>query len=96
MSSGATNGANVDPPAIGNYRCRMRIVASALKHGIAETAILHAVEHYLRVYDDQGEVAILIGPDPSGIILEIGVVIDDDGDDPRVIHAMKARPKYWP
>jgi hypothetical protein len=35
---------------------------------------------------------MIIGPDETGRLLEIGVVADDDND--YVIHAMPARPKY--
>ena len=35
---------------------------------------------------------MFIGPDPSGILYEIGVIGLDEG--PVVIHAMRARPTY--
>lgn len=72
----------------------MRIVPSARKHGVPDADLLHALANYMLVYEDQGEVAIFIGPARDGMILEIGVVLDDE--DPRIIHAMRARPKYWP
>jgi hypothetical protein len=37
---------------------------------------------------------MFIGGARDGTVLEIGVVLDDD--DPRIIHAMRARAKYWP
>jgi hypothetical protein len=37
---------------------------------------------------------MLIGPSPDGTMLEIGV-LDIDGDDPVVIHAMPLRPKSY-
>ncbi|WP_159618098.1 hypothetical protein [Ruania rhizosphaerae] len=54
------------------------------------------MDNYVRVYAEQGdaEVAMFIGPARNGDMLEIGVVLD--ADDPRVIHAMPARRKYWP
>lgn len=35
-----------------------------------------------------------IGPASDGALLEIGVV-DIDGDDPVIIHAMALRPKFY-
>ena len=74
----------------------MRIVASARKHGLAAEDILHAVAHPLRTYTDQGDfgLVMVIGPARNGIVIEVGVV--DDEDDPRVVHAQSARRKYWP
>lgn len=72
----------------------MRLIASARKRGIRVADIWHALENYVRVYEDQGEVAMFIGPARDGTVLEIGVVLDDE--DPRIIHAMRARAKYWP
>jgi predicted transcriptional regulator len=72
----------------------MRITESARGHGVMDHDIHHAVRYYLRIYEDQGDVAMLIGPAADGSILEIGVVLDDE--DPRIIHAMRARRKYWP
>ncbi len=54
----------------------------------------HALRNYVRVFDDQGEVAMFIGPALDGTMLEVGVVEDDE--DPRIVHAMPARAKYWP
>lgn len=74
----------------------MRITASARKRGISDEDMLHAIEHYLRAFTDQGEqeLVMFIGPARSGAVLEVGVIEDDD--DPRIIHAMPARAKFWP
>jgi hypothetical protein len=72
----------------------VRITASARKRDIRDADIRHALDNYMRVYGDQGEVAMFIGPARDGTVLEIGVVLDDE--DPRIIHAMRARAKYWP
>lgn len=37
---------------------------------------------------------MFIGSAQNGAVLEVGVIEDDD--DPRIIHAMPARTKYWP
>ncbi len=39
------------------------------------------------------DLTMLIGPAQDGRMLEIGV-LDVDGDDPVVIHAMALRPKF--
>lgn len=40
------------------------------------------------------DLTMLIGPASNGSLLEIGV-LDIDGDDPVVIHAMSLRPKFY-
>ena len=40
------------------------------------------------------DLTMLIGPASDGALLEIGV-LDIDGDDPVVIHAMPLRPKFY-
>lgn len=37
---------------------------------------------------------MLVGPASDGAPLEVGV-LDIDGDDPVVIHAMRLRPKFY-
>ena len=71
----------------------MRVTGSALKRGYTEADIRHALRYAVRVVPDQGYVDMYIGPAPDGTMLEVGVTWDDD---PRIIHAMKARSKYWP
>ena len=39
------------------------------------------------------DLTMLIGPAPDGTLLELGV-LDIDGDDPVVIHAMALRAKF--
>ncbi len=71
----------------------MRILSSANKHGVTDADIHHALDNTLRVFEGRDEELIFIGPARNGIVLEVGVVLDDD---PRIIHAMPARAKYWP
>lgn len=54
---------------------------------------MHAVRNAMRriVMDD--DLTMLIGPAADGQLLEIGV-LDLDGEDPVVIHAMFLRPKF--
>lgn len=41
------------------------------------------------------DLTMLIGPARDGSLLEVGV-LDIDGDDPVVIHAMLLRSKFYP
>ena len=69
----------------------MRKTDSARKWGVSEDAMDHALRNYVRVFRDQGEVTMFIGPAQDGTMLEVGVV--EDPEDPRIIHAMPARAK---
>ena len=72
---------------------------SALKHGIAAEDNLHAVEQSLIIYSltDEGEDGPLrqlrLGPDRAGNLLEVVVLIRDDGIG-LIIHSMRMRPQY--
>lgn len=72
----------------------VRIVASARRHGIEDEDIRHALRNILRVYEPGDDVLIVIGPARNGEPLEIGVVGDEH--EARIIHAMRARPKFRP
>jgi len=71
----------------------MRIGEPARKHGIAELDIWHAIRNATRriILDD--DLTMLIGPATNGSLLEIGL-LDFDGTDPVVIHAMPLRSKF--
>ena len=69
---------------------------SARKHGLGETDIRQAAEHYLIAYpvdEDWPPRELRLGFDTVGRLLEIVVLLLDD--DELVIHAMKARPQYF-
>ena len=68
------------------------IAESARKHGIRDDDILHAFNNPIRTEDLDEGLTMLIGPDHTGTLYEIGVVDSNDG--PIVVHAMPARPKY--
>ena len=68
------------------------IARSAGRHGIDDTDILHAFDHPMWIEDLDDGLPMLIGPDATGRLLEIGIVEGFDG--PVVIHAMYARAKY--
>lgn len=67
------------------------ILASARKHGIDDQDMLHAYWHPMRVFD-LDDLTMLIGPDTSARLLEIGVT-DAEGVE-FLVHAMAARPKF--
>lgn len=68
----------------------MKIARSARRHGVDGAAIRHAVEHALRVVDtDDG--LFIIGPDPSGRVLELMARPVEEGE-LFVFHAMSLRP----
>lgn len=68
------------------------ILASARKHGVADEDMVHAYHHPIRVLllDD---LTMLIGPDPSARLLEVGVS-NREGID-FIVHAMPARPNFF-
>jgi hypothetical protein len=73
----------------------VEIHPSARRHGIADSDILHAVDHSLAV-DDLGEDPdrwLIIGPDRAAKLLELVVLITTEGEQ-LIIHAMPLRPIY--
>jgi len=68
------------------------IAPSAGRHGIDHTDILHAFDHQMWIEDLDDGLLMVIGPDASGRLLEIGIVEGLEG--PVVVHAMQARAKY--
>lgn len=69
-----------------------RISRLAPKHGIQEEDMLHALDHPIRVFDLNDGFAMVVGADPAGRLLEVGVV---EGDHALVVvHAMPAREKF--
>lgn len=72
----------------------MEVRPSARKHGLSDDDIRHAIDNAIAAITrpEQPEFTMLIGPDATGRLLEIGAIETDDQD--YVIHAMIARPKY--
>ena len=68
------------------------IAPSARKHGVADEAIVHTFNNPIRSEDLDEGLLMLVGPDHAGNLLEIGVVVADEG--PVIVHTMPARPKY--
>lgn len=74
----------------------LKIHSSALKHGIDPEDSLHAANWPLWVEPLNGELPqreLRLGFDRSGRLLELVVLIFDDGDE-LIIHSMKVRPTY--
>lgn len=76
----------------------MDVHRSARKHGVVDEDSIHAATHYLVAYPlsdgDDGPVRELrLGPDSAGNLLEVVVLLLDDGRE-LIIHAMRMRPKY--
>ena len=59
---------------------------------MADEAIVHVFNNPIRSEDLDEGLLMLVGPDHAGNLLEIGVVVADEG--PVIVHAMPARPKY--
>ena len=57
-----------------------------------DTDIIHCFENPILVEDLDDDLVMLVGPDRTGRLLEVGVVVGDDG--PVIVHAMEARTKY--
>jgi hypothetical protein len=72
----------------------MRIGRPARKHGVNEQDMRHAIRNAMRRVVMEDDLVMFIGPATDGSLLEVGV-LDIDGDDPVVIHAMKLRQKFF-
>jgi hypothetical protein len=72
----------------------MRIGEPARKHRVPDEDIWHALRNAIRQRHED-EFTMLIGSARDGSLLEVGI-LDAEGDDPVVIHAMPLRPKLLP
>ncbi len=69
------------------------VASSALRHGLTEEQIQHAWRMAPDVGWDAGEgVTIVVGPGPSGELIEVGYV--ERHEAVWIIHAMPARAKF--
>lgn len=68
------------------------IAPSASKHGVGDEDIMHAYRNPLRVWQLDEGLIMVIGPDRSGGLLEIGHVRSHE--DVVIVHAMAARTKF--
>lgn len=70
------------------------IAPSAYRHGVTEEDILHAFRRPVRIWPDIDDgLDMLVGPSRSAALLEIGIVVADDGTQ-IIVHAMQARTKF--
>lgn len=69
------------------------IASSARRHGVDDRDMLHAYRNAIDAWALDEGLVMLVGPDRSGALLEIGMVRSDDGT-AVIVHAMKARPKF--
>ena len=67
------------------------VLESARKHGVSDDSMFHSYRNPIRVFE-LDDLTMLIGPDQSGRLLEIGVV-EAEGTQ-FIVHAMPARPKF--
>jgi hypothetical protein len=67
------------------------ILASARRHGVRDDNMLHAYRKPIRVFEVD-DLTMLIGPDQSATLLEVGVAHAEGVD--FIVHAMAARPKF--
>jgi len=70
----------------------VRITDSARKHDVTDTDMLHAFAVAVRSIPGEDDTHLLIGADWSGRFLEL-IYIDDE--DPRIIHAMPLRQRFY-
>jgi hypothetical protein len=69
------------------------IVESARRHGIDDEDLLHAYRNTTKAWSLEEGFVMLVGPDRSGRLIEIGFVRGDDMTT-VIVHAMKARRKF--
>ena len=67
------------------------ILASARRHGISDSDMLHPYRNPIRVFD-VNDLVMLIGADVAGRVLEIGGAAGEGVE--FIVHAMKARPRF--
>jgi hypothetical protein len=68
------------------------IAPSARKHGVDDEDILHGYANPVRFYDVDEDMVMVIGPDRSAQMVEVGVVEGDLA--PVIVHVMKAQRKF--
>lgn len=75
----------------------MDIHRSALRHGLTETEITHAIDNSIVVADLEPDAdppkILVIGPDLAGNLLEV-VLVELADEEVLVIHAMALRPVF--
>ena len=67
------------------------VLNSARKHGVSDDDMLHVYRNPIRFFDLE-DLVILIGPDRSARLIEIGVARSEGIE--FIVHAMAARAKF--
>ena len=70
------------------------ILASARKRGYRDADILHAYRNPIDEFIQDDDMLMKIGGTPSGALMEVGVLLADDGTALITHTFMPARPKY--
>lgn len=68
------------------------VLESAARHGVADEDALHAYAFAIDSFIVDEGMVMYIGPDRSGLLLEVGVV--EWHDELAIVHAMAARAKF--
>lgn len=76
----------------GNNTCHIRMRGSAFRHGRTMADIEHALSFAVAVVVLADGVSMFLGPDQSGRVLEVGVIVRDGEE--QVLHAMTISRKY--
>ena len=69
------------------------IANSARKHGVSDEDMLHAYRNPIRIFELEDGLTMVIGPNQAAVLFEVGVV--DGVPTPVIVHAMRAREKFW-
>ena len=67
----------------------------ARDHGIPAVDTRHAVANALRSIARNGSMTLFIGPDWTGVLLEVVVLDDDSNEEPVAVHSMPLRKSYY-
>ena len=68
-------------------------VTAVVVLGLDDPDMMHAYRNHWKAFaTDDGSVTMYIGPSLTGAPVEVGVVVDEDGQ--AIVHAMAARSKF--
>ena len=76
---------------------RVHVLQSALKHGATRSDISHAVQYFVSQYEigqsDAADRILIIGPKPTGMLVEILAVLGSD-EILTIFHCMPLRQQW--
>lgn len=78
----------------GNLDGEFAISPSAHRHQVTDEQIRHALRQHMWSYEKDERFVMVVGPDDSGQLIEVGIVYPADGAEPIVVHAMPVRQSY--